>query len=220
LNLFGRPLTGGDHAFSDTAFATKVYAAGVALEGYVGMDDPDANAGAIAGAGGQSPPDPQLVFLNPDALAANPYIYLIPVGVDSMRSPPLGDTSDIRTWSVDDVAIPLPFNIGGSDYSSVRLWQSEDSLAEPAFTVRKHQAFRPISSASLFSPDIYSGTGGLLRSQYTSNRLIGRSAWNSKWKIVIPGRTLLHDPEEGIERFRRTVRDVKLHFVTYSYSGN
>src|SRR4030095_9411483 len=37
LNLFGRPLAGGDHAFSDTAFATKIFAAGVALEGYVGM---------------------------------------------------------------------------------------------------------------------------------------------------------------------------------------
>jgi hypothetical protein len=220
LNVFGHPLGGGDHAFSDTAFATKIFAAGVALEGYVGMDDPNANSGAVAGAGGQSPPDPNLVFLDPDALAANPYIYLVPVGVDSMRSPPLGDTSDIRTWSINDVAIPLPFNIGGSDYSSVRLWQSDDSLTEPPFTIRKHQAFRPVSSSSFFSPDIYSGTGGLLRSQYTSNRLIGRSVWNSQWKIVIPGRTLFADPNEGIERFLRTVRDVRLHFVTYSYSGN
>jgi len=44
--------------------------------------------------------------------------------------------------------------------------------------------------------------------------------WNSKWKLVIPGTTLLNDPNEGLERFIRTVRDVKLHFVTYSYSGN
>ncbi len=58
------------------------------------------------------------------------------------------------------------------------------------------------------------------RSQFTSNRLIGRSVWNSKWKLVIPGTTLLNDPNEGLERFIRTVRDVKLHFVTYSYSGN
>ena len=167
-----------------------------------------------------SPPDPSLVFLNPNALSANPYIYLVPVGVDSMRSPPLGDTSDIRTWSVNDVAIPLPFNIGGSDYSSKRLWQSDDSLTELPFTVRKHQAFRPVSSSSVFSPSIYSGTGGLTRSQFTNNRLIGRSVWNSKWKIIIPGRELLSDPEEGIERFLHTVRDIKLHFVTYSYSGN
>src|SRR5262249_41947824 len=137
-----------------------------------------------------------------------------------MVSRPLGDTSDVRTWTVNDLAIPLPFNIGGSDFSSVRLWQSVDSLSEPPFTVRKHQAFRPVSSASLFDPSIYNGTGGLTRSQFTSNRLIGRSVWNSKWKLIIPGRELLGDPNEGIARFLRTVTDVKLHFVTYSYSGN
>ncbi len=220
LNLFGRPLAPGDHKFTASAFATKIFAAGVALEGYVGMDDPAANSGAVAGAGGNSPPDPSLVFLDPNALSANPYIYLIPVGVDSMRSPPLGDTSEIRSWNVNDVAIPLPFNIGGSDYSSKRLWQSEDSLTEAPFTARKHQAFRPVSSGSIFSPSIYTTTGGLQRSQFTNNRLIGRSVWNSKWKIVIPGRELLADPNEGMERFLRTVKDVKLHFVTYSYSGN
>ena len=220
LNLFGHPLSPGDHKFTASSFATKIFAAGVALEGYVGMDDPAANSGAVAGGGGQSPQDPSLIFLDPSALSANPYVYLIPVGTDSMRSPPLGDTSDVRTWNVNDVAIPLPFNIGGSDYSSTRLWQSEDSLTEQPFTVRKHQAFRPVSTASLFSPDIYTGTGGLQRSQWTSTRLIGRSVWNSKWKIVIPGRELLSDPNEGIERFLRTVKDVKLHFVTYSYSGN
>jgi len=220
LNLFGHPLSPGDHKFSASLFATKIFAAGVALEGYIGMDDPAANSGAVQGADGTSPSDPSLVFLDPNALAANPYIYLIPVGVDSMRSPPLGDESDVRTWTVNDVAIPLPFNIGGSDFSTVRLWQSEDSLTEQPFTLRKHQAFRPVSSATVFDPSIYTVDGGLQRSQFTNNRLIGRSVWNSKWKIIIPGRELLADPNEGIERFLRTVKDIKLHFVTYSYSGN
>jgi hypothetical protein len=58
------------------------------------------------------------------------------------------------------------------------------------------------------------------RFEFTNNRLIGRSVWNSQWKLVIPGRTLLADPDEGLERFIRSVKDVKLHFVTYSYSGN
>ena len=74
-------------------------------------------------------------------------------------------------------------------------------------------------SSSFFSTSLYGG-GTLLRSQYTNNRLIGRSAWNSKWKLVIPGHTMLNDPDEGLERFIKTVRDVKLYFVTYSYSGN
>jgi hypothetical protein len=220
LNLFGNALAAGDHAYSPSAFATKIFAAGVALEGYQGMDDPAANAGAVAGGGGQSPPDPDLAFLDPNALAATPYIYLVPVGVDSMRSPPLGDQSEVRTWSIDDVAIPLPFNIGGSDFSTANLYQSGDSLSEQPFAIRKHQAFRPVSSANVFDPSIYAGTGGLTRSQFTNNRLIGRSVWNSKWKLIIPGRTLLNNPDEGLERFIRTVNDVKLHFVTYSYSGN
>jgi len=113
----------------------------------------------------------------------------------------------------------LPFNIGASGFSQGGLYQSSDSLSEVLFARRKHQAFRPVPSADYFTPDIYYG-GDLLRSQYTNNRLIGRSVWNSQWKLVIPGRTLLNNPNEGLERFIRTVKDVKLHFVTYSYSGN
>ena len=56
--------------------------------------------------------------------------------------------------------------------------------------------------------------------QFTNNRLIGRSVWNSKWKLVIPGKTLLDDPEEGLDLFINTVEDIRIHFETYSYSGN
>jgi hypothetical protein len=219
LNLFGQPLAAGDHAYSKSSFATKIFAAGVALEGYKGMDNPTASSSAVNFGGGSSPADPGLAFLDPDAMAATPYVYLIPVGVDSMRSPPLGDASGIRTWNVEDLAIPLPFNIGASTFATEGLYQSSESLTEPLFTLRKHQAFRPVSSASLFTPNIYSPTG-LFRSQFTNNRLIGRSVWNSQWKIVIPGETLLNNPNEGLERFIRTVKDIRLHFVTYSYSGN
>jgi hypothetical protein len=219
-NLFGRLLAAGDHAFSPSSFATKIFGVGVALEGYLGMDAPSANASTINYAGGTSPSDPSLSYLDPNALSATPYVYLIPVGVDSMRSPPLGDPSVVRQWSVADMAVPLPFNLGGSDFSSAPLWQSSASLTEPLFAIRKHQAFRPVSSAAYFDNSIYTVSGGLQRSQYTNNRLIGRSVWNSKWKLVIPGKTLLNDPNEGLERFIHTVKDVKLRLVTYSYSGN
>lgn len=221
LNLFGKPLAAGDHAFSPASFATKIFHIGVALEGYKGMDDPNANGSAVGEAGAASPIDPNLTFLDPDALSATPYIYLIPVGLDSMRSPPLGDVSVIRTWSVDDVSIPLPFNIGGSDFSNAKLYQGMDSLTEPLFTVRKHQPFRPVSSANIFGTLVVYWTGGELeRTQYASTRLIGRSVWNSKWKLIIPGRTLLNNPNEGLDRLVRTVKDVKFYFNTYSYSGN
>jgi hypothetical protein len=221
LNLFGRPLAAGDHSFSPASFATKIFGVGVAFEGYKGMDDPVANGSAIAAASGASPADPSLAFLDPNAMAANPYVYLIPVGLDSMRSPPLGDVSVIRTWSIDDVAIPLPFNIGGSDFSNAQLWQSSASLTEPLFTVRKHQPFRPVASAEVFGTlVVYWGGGQLERTQYNSTRLFGRSVWNSKWKLIIPGRTLLDDQNEGLDRFIRSVKDVKLYFMTYSYAGN
>ena len=219
LNLFGESLAAGDHDFSPSKFATKIFAAGVAFEGYRGMDNPSANSGAVNSAGGSSPSEPSVTFLDSQSLAATPDIYLIPVGVDSMRSPPLGDTSAIRTWNVDDVTIPLPFNIGGSDFSTKQLWQSSESLSEQLFSVRKHQSFRPVSSASVFSQNIYFGSA-LSYSQYTNRRLIGRSIWNSKWKLVIPGYELLNNPNEGLDRFIQTVKDVRLHFVTYSYSGN
>lgn len=221
LNLFGRPLAAWDHAFSPTAFSTKIFAAGVSLEGYKGMDDPAANGSLVTGSAGESPGDPDLAFLDPNSMSANPYIYLIPVGVDSMRSPALGDTSVIRTWNVQDVTIPLPFNLGGSDFSSTKYWQSSDSLTEPMFSIRKHQAFRPVSSSAIFGTAVVYWTGGELeRVSWTNARLLGRSVWNSKWKIVIPGRTLLNNPDEGLERFIKSVKDIRIYWHTYSYSGN
>ena len=220
LNLFGQPLAAGDSAFHPSAFATKIFGLGVALEGYKGMDNPFPNTGAVSGSGAVSPADPNLAFMDSTAMAATPYVYLIPVGLDSMRSPPLGDQSTIRTWAVQDVTVPMPFNIGSSDFSSKRLWQSSESLTEPLFSLRKHQAFRPVPTAAVFTPNIYGGSGGLARSQFTNSRLIGRSVWNSQWKLVIPGQTLLNNPSEGLDRFIQSVKDVKLHIVSYSYSGN
>ena len=219
-NLFGRPLAAGDNAFHRSAFATKIFAAGVALEGYVGMNNPVANGSAVGGGGAVSPGEPPSSLLNPQALASTPYVYLIPVGLDAMRSPPLGDVSTLRTWQVQDVTIPMPFNVGASDFSRKNFYQTTDSLSEPLFDVRKHQAFRPVSTTAAFNADIYGGGGSLKPSQFTNRRLIGRSVWNSKWKLVIPGDTLLNDPKEGLARFINSVKDVKLHFVTYSYSGN
>jgi hypothetical protein len=207
LNLFGQILGPGDHSFSDSSFATKVFAIGACFDGYVGMDNPVA---------GYTPSNPN----DPNALSATPYIYLIPCGSDSMRSPPLGDTSTIRTWKVDDVAIPLPLNVGASDFSSTPFYTSADSLSEPLFAVRKNEAFRPVSTTAAFTPSIYGVTGALQPSQFTNQRLIGRSVWNSNWKLIIPGKTLLADPNQGLTRFCNSVKDIHLYFVTYSYSGN
>lgn len=215
-NFFGRPLAGGDHNFSASSFATKIFSVGVALEGYQGMDDPAAN---VSVTGASSTSDPTASFLDPLTLSATPDVYLIPVGTDFMRSPPLGDQNTLRSWNVLDVTIPLPFNIGASDFSSKPLWQSRDSLTEELFGIRKHQAFRPVSSVAYFPQDVARGSG-IGSSQFTNSRLIGRSVWNTRWKLIIPGYGLLNDPNEGLDRFIRTVKDIKIHLATYSYSGN
>lgn len=204
-NFFGKKLAAGDHTFSPSLFATKIIGVGVALEGYEGIDYYDGDGDGVS-------PNPSI---NPNGLSATPYIYLLPVGIDSMRSPPLGDQSGIRTWMIEDATIPTPFNIGGSDFDSKVLFQSADSLTERMFNVRKHQAFRPVSDASVFAE------GPILPpSQIINNRLVGRSVWNSSWKLIIPGKALLYDSKEGLDIFLRTVNDIKIHFETYSYSGN
>ena len=210
VNLFGQPLAPGDSFFSSSSFATKIFSAGVCLDGYIGMNNP------VAG-GGISPPDPTL---DPNGLTRTPYVYLIPVGQDSMRSPPLGDAGAIRSWSVDDVAVPLPFNVSAASFASHPFYNSASSLSEPLFAVRAHQAFRPVSNPSVFNTGIYGAGGSLQPTEYTNKRLIGRSIWNSKWKLVIPGYNLLDDPNQGLDRFIQSVKDVKLYFITYSYAGN
>lgn len=202
LNFFGLPLAAGDHAYTASNFATKIYASGVVLKGYVGMDPYSIGT---PGAGGPASSDP-------NALSATPYVYLIPAGVDGMLAPPLGDTAIVRSWSVKDQAIPLPFNLGQSDFSATEFFTPEGTLNEQLWITRKHQAFRPVSDPAYF----YSTLPG----EFTNSRLIGRSVWNTQWKLVIPAYTLLNDEEAGLDRFVRTVEDIKLFLRTYSHSGN
>ena len=116
----------------------------------------------------------------------------------------------VRTWAVRDQAIPLPFNIGGGDFATAKTWSSDQSLTE-AFTLRQHQAFRAVPDDTIFSDGVVG---------FTNARLVGRSVWNSKWKVIIPGKTLLADPNQGLQVFIDTVKDIKLHFQTYSTAGN
>ena len=175
----------GGPTFSPSTFATKIFAAGVDFDGYIGMDNP-IGTGAVTND-----------TADPNALAATPYVFdPIRLGVDSMRTPPLGDTSTVRTWSVDDLAVPLPFNVSANDFASNPIYTSANSLSEPLFTVRQHHAFRPVSTTDAFNTSI--------RRRRRARTLpiheqppIGRSIWNSKWKLVIPGKTLLTDPNQG-----------------------
>jgi hypothetical protein len=208
LNFFGKPLLGGDSAYSISSFATKIRSTGVAFTGYVGMSGSTATSGTLSGTGSTTPSDPYTSFTDSTALSATPYVYLIAAGVDSLRSP-LDKASVVRAWNVNDQAVPLPFNISQKDYAKTTTWSSSMSLTEN-FTVRQHQAFRAVPDGTVFSS----------QPGFTNARLIGRSVWNTRWKLIIPGETLLSDPKRGMQIFADQVKDIKLYLETYSTSGN
>lgn len=191
-NFFGLDLAAGDHAYSQSNFATKIAAVGLALPGYVGMVDGEST---VVG-----------------ALSATPYAYLIPCGNDFMRTP-LGDTGEIRSWQVVDQALPLPYNLGASDFNTTQFFGPNDTFAERPWVIRKHQAFRMVADPAVYLE-------GELPIVYTNARLIGRSVWNSQWKIVIPAITLLKDEQMGMDNFAESVDDIQLFLRTYSNSGN
>jgi hypothetical protein len=201
-NFFGLSLAEGDHAFSASNYSTKIYSVGVVLSGYVGID-PNLNGSATS---------PVVFGTTPNALSATPYVYLIPTGTDYMRAPPLGDTDDIRGWQVADQALPLPYNLGATKFSSSQYVYANGSLMEVPWVTRRHNAFRAVSEPSFF----YSS----MPAEFTSSRLVGRSVWNSGWKIVIPAYTLHSNEQEGLNRFAASVSDIKLFLRTYSNAGN
>jgi hypothetical protein len=208
FNFFGQPLAGGDATFSATSFATKIRVSGVAFAGYVGLVEPNGTTTTTAAIGASSPSDPYTAFTDGTALSGTPYVYLVPAGVDSIRSP-MEKGSVVRTWTIADQAVPLPFNISQRNYAAAKTWSSGESLTEN-FVLRQHQAFRAVGEGTVFSDD----------AGFTNGRLIGRSVWNSRWKLIIPAETLLSDPKKGMQVFIDSVKNIKIHFETYSTAGN
>jgi hypothetical protein len=201
-NFFGLPLAAGDHAYTPSSYATKIMSSGVVLKGYEGMDPyafatPGAGSPASGGA---------------NALSANPYVYLIPCGSDYMLAPPLGDTNTLRSWTVHDQALPLPYNLGASAFNTINFFDANGTLSEQPWILRKHQAFRPVSDPAFFYSPI--------PTEFTNTRLVGRSVWNGRWKIVIPAYTLLENEQDALNRFVASVKDIQLFLRTYSNSGN
>jgi hypothetical protein len=162
---------------------------------------------------------------NSTGLSQTPRVYLVPVGEDILRTP-ADYTNEIRSWHVVDQKLPLPFPLNMTEMANDQDWiPSVDTIFEDMFDIRRHSDFRA-----------YHDSGYLNQSemQYDS-RLIGRSVWNNRWLLIIPGSTLLYNPDDGLDTFihgpqvfgglpgERTgngILDIKLFFETYSYSGN
>jgi hypothetical protein len=123
--------------------------------------------------------------------SATPTCYLIAIGDDFMRSPDQPDV--VRTFRVMDVRIPFPRFVTDSDTRREDFVPFADSLHNPSdfLAVRRASPFRMYHNASLWGIDVR---------QQPARHLFGRSVWNSRWMLFIPGRGILADPEEGLNR--------------------
>lgn len=142
------------------------------------------------------------------SLSRTPRVYLVPVGLDVLRAP-TGSGLATREWRVLDQAVPVPFAIGANDFANPQWIASQDSLSETYGQPRRFAALRAFSYA-----------GDVAEAEMTaSTRLIARSVWNTEWMLIIPGGTLLSDPQEGLERFINSIGDIRLLMMVYSYAG-
>jgi hypothetical protein len=154
-------------------------------------------------------------------LADDPRIYIFPVGADVLRSPS-GDDFETREWQVVDQVIPVPFPLGSGDLEDYA-WNPSDNLSGAPTDIRRYPRIRAYHLSEPFND----------AEVIADSRLVGRSVWNRRWMIIIPGGTFLNDPKEGLDTFiqgRRIpggggardgdgVDDIRIFFKTYAYSG-
>ncbi|MBC8447965.1 MAG: right-handed parallel beta-helix repeat-containing protein [Chloroflexi bacterium] len=143
-----------------------------------------------------------------DRLAQTPRVYLLPAGSDVVR--PRNTSGTLRYWNIVEQMLPVPHPIGQADLENPDWIARNDGLDGQLFAIKPYTRFRAYPFTSDFSAD----------EMNTDTRLIGRSVWNTEWLLVIPGTTLLADPQVGIERFIEDVDDVYIYFQTYAYAGN
>lgn len=184
-NFFGWPLSAGDGAYDPSRFSTRIRSSGVWLSGY-----------------DQLP------------LAETPRAYLVPAGMDILRSPFSNDFTQ-RTWRVMDQILPAPFPIGASDLADPDWMPWHDTLGAGSFTMRRF----PMQRA-------YDDLAGTFDEAFTTtdSRLVGRSVANDRWLLIIPGATLLGNAEQGLDRLigetvGEGISDIKIFFSTYAYQG-
>jgi hypothetical protein len=141
-------------------------------------------------------------------LSETPRIYLVPVGSDVMMYPS-DDNLGVRMWDVLDQKIPVPFPVTGSNLDN-SAWRPLDTLGGTQGEIRRFSSFRAYPDSGYFDEG----------EMTFDTRLVGRSVWNTRWLLIIPGRTLRSDADTGLDTFINNVTDIKLFFQTYGMSGN
>ncbi len=141
-------------------------------------------------------------------LSQTPRVYLLPGGQDVIR--PRNTDGVLRYWNVTEQLLPLPYPISQADMQNPNWIASIDGLQGQYLKIKPYADMRA-----------YPYTDDLQPSELnTDTRLIGRSVWNTDWVLVIPGATLLADPDMGIDRFMQDVDDIYVYFQTYAYAGS
>ncbi len=163
-----------------------------------------------------------------EGLSTTPRVYLVPAGLDVMYVPDSVEFAT-REWNVVDQKIPVPLPVGESGLRDPSWIPLKDSLNGTLAEIRRYSSFRAFHNAG-FSPEEMS----------FDSRLVGRSVWNTRWLLIIPGGTFLADQTEGLDTFiyglkapngpatdsqgnkrdGHGISDIKLSFQTYAISGN
>ena len=158
-------------------------------------------------------------------LAKTPSVYLVPVGADRFRA--VGDPDTVLSWNVVDQVIPAPYPVGSSqldDPDWTPLYNGYTGAGDLGAKIRKHPSFRAYYDEAGKDPSDDS---------LDCTRLVGRSAWNTRWLLIIPAGSLGADRETALGAFVNGqdtdrdgtpdspgVSDILLGLKTYSHSGN
>lgn len=200
-NFFGWPEQGGGANFSSSYFATKIKSTAVK---FIGWDAVNLNTA--------------------------PHIYLIPVGNDVLLSPVPREfgAAITREWRILDQFLPAQVPL--TDLRST--FPSSDWIPHAEMDLRDRQDVSLISIRRYAQMRAYhdsSPNGTPTQPELEAyKRLVGRSAWNTRWLLIILGGDLLGaDPDLGIRRLihganndGEGIQDIELQYSTYSYPGN
>ena len=143
-------------------------------------------------------------------LSSTPRVYLVPAGADVLRVSD-GALPALRSWNIINQRIPTPFPINSSNLANISYMPSTDSLSGSFAERVRLGDFRAYPSAA--------GAAVGADQTYFDSRLCGRSVWNTRWLLIIPGITLSGDADAGLKRFADTVTDIHLQFETLSSQG-
>ena len=134
---------------------------------------------------------------------AEPNIYLVPVGFDYMRSP-AGTQRALLSWNVVDQVLPLPYTVGSDELDAqdwIATFSGLDGTSDATATIRRHSTLRA-------GPD------------FKSTRLVGRSAWNDRWLLVIPASAIDADTDKAMDLVESGVKDIQIGIRAYARQGN